>query len=448
LAIRGGFVLRPPPAAGFPRSRHSGQVREPDCRKESMAPSHYVFNHIPKTGGMSLLAVCRANLEDSAISPHLRGDDLAPARIAELEQYRLVAGHFGLPAQSAFSPSRYSITLVRHPVRTIFSQYAFWRATPDVNAVTRVAKEMSFAGFVHYFADCPTVVHNQFTHHFASLDRDTPGEPLDPDLLLAIAKHNISAFDFVGVSEELSDSIRLLCTELNWQPPERVPHENRTDSKALIGEIGNELAEFLASRNRMDLELYEFARALFHARLASTDQGDCRHYGAEYTSRPRPIELAALPHIHRVERNRFLAFPATHLPPRPATIERVSAAWAAESRILEVAVALRPVAHIDELIVGMSIRDSGGQLVYGTNTQILGEEVKNEAGRLCEVVFSLECRLPPGRYSVAAALSRTQTTGYHFHWVGRATLFEAGARTPCAGPVPEVDPAGFRSTFA
>jgi hypothetical protein len=207
---------------------------------------------------------------------------------------------------------------------------------PDVNAATRVAKERSFADFVDYFRDCPTVVHNQFTHHFAALERDTPGEPVDADLLLAIAKHNLSAFDFVGVCEEMSDSIRLLCTELDWPVPEQLPYENRTDSKDIVGEIGAELREFLASRNRMDLELYEFAREIFHARLAGAEGGCHCQSGADYTSRPRPIELAALPHIHRVERNRFLAFPATHLPPRRATIEGVSALWTSESRTLEV----------------------------------------------------------------------------------------------------------------
>ena len=272
------------------------------CLDNRMARKSYIFNHIPKTGGMSLIAVCRMNLGDSAISRHVQGDDLSPTSVAALEQYPLVAGHFGVLAQSAFSPSRYSMTLVRDPIRTIFSQYVFWRMAPEVNAVTRVAKERSFADFVDYFRDCPTIVHNQFTHHFAALDRDTPGEPADPDLLLAIAKHNLSAFDFVGVCEEMSDSIRLLCRELDWPLPARLPHENRTDSKDVVGEIGTDLTEFLASRNRMDLDLYEYARELFHARLAAADQGCRCQSGADYTSRPRPIELSALPHIHRVER--------------------------------------------------------------------------------------------------------------------------------------------------
>ena len=82
----------------------------------------------------------------------------------------------------------------------------------------------------------------------------------------------------------------------------------------------------------------------------------------------------------------------------------------------------------------MLIRDSHGSGVYGTNTQILGEEVKNEAGLLCRVVFLLDCCLPPGCYSITAALSRTQTTGYHFHWVDRATLFDVADRTPWSAP--------------
>jgi hypothetical protein len=44
-------------------------------REPLLPPKHYIFNHNPKTGGNSLLAVCRDNLEPAEISPHLNECD-------------------------------------------------------------------------------------------------------------------------------------------------------------------------------------------------------------------------------------------------------------------------------------------------------------------------------------------------------------------------------------
>jgi len=118
-----------------------------------MLPTHYIFNHIPKTGGITLLTICRSNLAASQISPHLTEHEIRLIPAARFERYTLVAGHFSILTQAGFCRSRYSMTLLRDPILRIVSAYTYWRLAAEHNPVTTKAKELSFADFVRYFKD-------------------------------------------------------------------------------------------------------------------------------------------------------------------------------------------------------------------------------------------------------------------------------------------------------
>ena len=250
-----------------------------------MPPKQYIFNHIPKTGGNSVLAVCHDNLKPEEIGPHLTDHEIRLMTGADYERYPLVAGHFTVLTQMKFSRSRYSITWMRDPIRRIFSAYTFWRSAAEYNPVTTKARDCSFGDFVDYFADSPAIIHNPCVHHFAAIARDWPSYPTDDAALLAAAKHNLAAFDFVGICEKMGKSLRLLCRELGWIPPAYVPHENRSSSETRFDEIAPHTMDLLRERNRLDLELYEYAAEL----LQKHERGGAR--------------------THASEKNRLVAFP-------------------------------------------------------------------------------------------------------------------------------------------
>lgn len=372
-----------------------------------MPPKHYIFNHIPKTGGNSLLALCRANLEPAEISPHLDGAEIRLMPAARFEHYKLIRGHFSILAHAGFCRSRYSMTLVREPVRRIFSAYTFWRMVSELGPVTSKAKELSFADFVRYFIDGPAIVHNPYTHHFAAVGRDCPGYPADESALLAAAKRNLAAFDFVGICEEFGRTARLLCAQLGWRLPDVIPHENRTSSESGLGGIDPQTAEILRDRNRLDRELYEYAVGLFNAREA----------------RAREVSGSGVP--EPIEPNCFVPFPGTNHPPRRATIHSVSAAWVPDksSRMLEITVNFRPTAPVAELSLGILVNDPAGNAVWGTSTSRECLELDYETGRYCRAIFLVECELPRGLYFVTAALFEPRRLGFHEHWIDHATLF-------------------------
>lgn len=376
-----------------------------------MRPSHYIFNHIPKTGGTSLLALCRHNLADSEISPHVTEDE-ARASDMRLEKYRLVAGHFSLLAQARFAKSRYSVTLLRDPIRTIVSTYVFWRRASIENPGILKAKQLPFRDFVRYFADSPALIHNRFTYHLAALDRDAPGHPADEQLLLAAAKHNLAAFDFVGISEEFGRSARLLCDELGWKVPEQMPYENRSHSEEELPGIDEETMQALRDCNRLDYELYAYGLSLFR---------ELERRAQNVQTPKRPDWRSAV-----VERNRFVPFPVPYRPMRKARITEVRAEWISNphSCLLEIAVRFYPRVRDAELGLGIAISDAAGNPVWGWNTDMGEVKLENEEGCEHEGVAILQFEAPAGNYFVTVALHNLRRLGFHEHWIDRAALFE------------------------
>jgi len=406
----------------------------PSCNL-GILPTRYIFDHVPKTGGTSLLAIIQHNLASSQIKL-LREEELRVAPVSQFERYTVVAGHFRLSSFARISAGRYSIKLLREPVRRIFSLYTFWRQAQEDAFVTAKAKELLFADWVRYFAHSPTIILNVYTHHFAGVGLDFPKDNSHGPALLAAAKHNLSAFDFVGICEEYERSVRLLCGELGWHAPVPLPHENRSGSQSELADIDEETLVFLRERNQLDFELYAYGISLFQAResafrgIPASLRGHLPLEGGgpnQWTDQwPKPKS--------------FLPFSAPSEPDRKARIEAVSAAWLPDrnSQVLQRNVRFRTKVEIPELILGVIILDAAGNSVWGTNTQEEGLDLQNDPGCDCCATFVLQCEAPVGTYSVTAALHRPREWGFHEHWLDQAACFEVVAQ---AGPV---DPRSFK----
>jgi len=371
-----------------------------------MLPTHYIFNHIPKTGGITLLTICRCNLAAAQISPHLTEHEIRLIPAARFERYTLVAGHFSILTQAGFCRSRYSMTLLRDPILRIVSAYTYWRLAAEHNPVTTKAKELSFADFVRYFKDSPAIVQNPYTYHFAGIGRDFPRYPADASALLAAAKDNLAAFDFVGICEEFERSARLLCGELGWHLPQPIPHENRTLSGTERESIDPETIDTLRDYNRLDLELYTYGVDLFRA------------------------------HAKPIEPNRLVPFPIARAPDRRAVIRSASAIWAPgeNSRLLELTVRFQAKVSVAELSLGVQINDAAGKVVWGTSTSNENLVLNYQTNCDSRATFFVQCDLPRGLYFLTVALSEPRRLGFQDHWIDRAALFEVAPPRAAAGP--------------
>jgi cell division protein FtsB len=383
-----------------------------------MFPTHFVFNHFPKAGGTSFVAVCRHNIPRSQISSELMEQNIRLVRPERFEHYRFIFGHFGILSQMGFSRARYSITLVRNPISTILSTYNFWRTRPEDDPVTSQAKLLSFPDFVRRFAKSPTIINNTYTHHFAAMGRDYPGEPDNPELLLAVAKHNLAAFNFVGICEQFGETIRLLCADIGWQHPESIPHENRSVRAQSKENIDRETLNILHENNQLDLKLYEFAEEMFAERLrrAGGRQGESNGSSGVLAG-----PLTRDPNLPPP--NRFLPFPMPEQVHRVAQVVSVSAEVSSNSSQSEFTITYQVSEIIPDLIAGVLLHDSEGNVIAGTSTMLEELVVPQEVSRSSQVKLKLHGQLAPGTYSVSAALARSDRPGFHYDWVDRALLF-------------------------
>lgn len=369
-----------------------------------MFPTHFVFNHFPKAGGTSFFAVCRHNIPEAEISPQLMEDEIRLVRPERFESYRLIRGHFSVLTQMGFSRQRYSMTLLRHPIQTILSTYNFWRTRPEEDALTGQAKTMSFAEFVRRYGDSPSIIHNPYTHHFAAFSREYPGEAEDEELLAA-AKHNLAAFDFVGICERLEDSVRLLCQETGWRLPARIPHENRSGRAHAPGSLDAETEQVLRQRNRLDLRLYAYAAELFGTRLQA-------------------MQAAAQGERGRA-RNRLVAFAPPPAARRKASIQQVRASHRRNAQLTSVTVSYETVEPMAELTIGITIHNQDGDMVYGPVAQLDRPGPSVPGTR--QVTFEVKRALSPQTYSVSAGLEYAGIPGLRYDWVDRAAVFSVEA---------------------
>ena len=235
-----------------------------------MAPSAQtvIFLHIPKTGGATLHKILEKNYRRNEIltfdgSRHrLEVERFAKLLAAERARYRLIKGHlfFGLhefvPGNSTY------ITFLREPIDRGLSFYSHARNHSD-HYLHRLLIEEKL--------DLTTLLERRATPElFNHQTRLIAGEsdlqrPVDRHSLERAKKNLRSHFSFVGVMEEYDAGLVLLSRVLGQSlSPYRKSNVSREKIRA--ENIDRRTREALRDANALDLELYQFARALFASR--------------------------------------------------------------------------------------------------------------------------------------------------------------------------------------
>lgn len=92
---------------------------------------------------------------------------------------------------------------------------------------------------------------------------------------------------------------------------------------------------------------------------------------------------------------------------------------------LEVTIDYYSHVESDDITVGILIRNRFGIDIFGTNTNLLGYNLRVEKGRSYKIMFKVKLDLIPGKYTLTAALHRKDShISGCYHWIDNAVSFE------------------------
>ena len=218
-----------------------------------------IFLHIPKTGGMTLRTAlkwiygpgsCYSLPSDGSLRPDALFQNLPRHAVQDAG---LICGHllFGLHRHLDCA-CRY-FTLLRDPVRRVISHYFYHlERYPDSKVAFPSLKD-----FLH--SDHSIASSNRLVQFLSGKNPERV-----PETALREAKEHLANDVAVfGLTERFDESLLLFQTRLNWHYPPFYVRRKVNSARPSIEDLPDDTIEDVRRQNRLDADLYRFARERF-----------------------------------------------------------------------------------------------------------------------------------------------------------------------------------------
>lgn len=264
-----------------------------------------VFHHLEKTAGSTFRGILASLVHESEICPAQYSKELAEYVEKNSESYRFFAGHFRYQWIRHYLKDSIFLTLLRDPIERTVSQYhnhansdripiewkqkiaeaSEWHQSESNDHADKLlgkslsdyidrAKLMSLEEWLQS--------KDRAVNSYAC-NRQTQG--FLPDLakrevvdwakydptLLQMAKENLkNKFAFVGIQEFFDLSIDLFCMTFGLNPVNASLYTTNLNTNKELRkkyDLPDKVLQLLHECNRMDIELYEYAKSVFFDRL-------------------------------------------------------------------------------------------------------------------------------------------------------------------------------------
>ncbi len=289
-------------AAGL-RSKEGGGGRIPSGERPVL-----IFQHLPKTGGISLAEFLKSKYErenyyeidrDPTLAPGISLNQFIALPRANRDRFDLILGHFPYGLHKFLSRPCVYVTLLRNPLERCLSFYhQLLRDHPRSHkfmarnyTVEEYIQDLNTLGSgtapaVKIFSDM--VLDGLFGRQGYKCKVEW-GYALHPQDTQVIKRRLSDEFMLVGLTERLDDFLFLLCRRMGWRPS-ALGHENKTPGRPPAEqELSPDQLGRANEKLSAEWELYSHAEKLFQEQwkdlgIKGRIHASCRRYAKKNAS--------------------------------------------------------------------------------------------------------------------------------------------------------------------
>jgi len=261
------------------------------ARRKVEHPSTLVFQHIPKTAGVSVRSVISSNFNIAEIIhvPDGLWRDAAFAAEA-VERYRFVHGHLHYEFVKTITHRTRVVTFLRDPVERVLSLFYFLRnqdpagvVDPAVRYTIECARSLAPDEFV---ALRDPIIKPMVSDYQARvlLDDAQQAQPKRRWLRLVLA--NLERYALVGICDPdlITESMQRMTLLFGWLGAGDAPHVNKTVRPPPSEEV-ERARSIIESNNRVDADILQHLRIAF--RNSARDEAPAEASAIETLARER-----------------------------------------------------------------------------------------------------------------------------------------------------------------
>lgn len=226
-----------------------------------------LFNHIPKTGGITLRIILNRVygeqniflIKSTDVGSSLRQFSLLST--AERGQYKVVAGH-GAEMLSPMVPNPYRVTVMREPVSLFLSQFYYLKNTRDAGFYEELKEMESLEKYLDFAIkkgqdNLLTRYLSNSVEFLADPSQPVPDMQIEGDRLLEKAVKAMMEYDAVIDLADFDAGVFALARMLEWK---RIPiyrPSNRNRLNPGIASVQESAIIRIKDALRWDIELYQ-----------------------------------------------------------------------------------------------------------------------------------------------------------------------------------------------
>ena len=225
------------------------------------------FMHIPKTAGLSLIALLDQHYVDDEICPVHEGYrkflEYSPE---ERGLFKFIRGHFPYKLVDVLPRLPRLITFLRDPVKRTLSAISQHKRNEEqgISYFEEKIGHLDIDQFLNHPAFGISVPNVSVKYLNDILGRLSQEKKV---MSLARAKERLETFDVIGFTEKFDESLAVLSHTFGFLPILYFPRINVDPSRSANTQIGQNVLDRIAEINRDEIELYEYGMKLFRKRL-------------------------------------------------------------------------------------------------------------------------------------------------------------------------------------